>query len=153
MDLPVLIGECIHAKVVTLRGYGRVYHQGKNIIAHRLAYCQHHGVTLDSIKGLVVRHMCDNPPCINPNHLLIGTIADNNRDAKERNRLHKWNGTRSGEKNPRSKLSEADVIKIRERYKAGSSIDGARAIGIDYGVARATISDIIRGKRWKRTIK
>ncbi|MFJ4166312.1 HNH endonuclease signature motif containing protein [Microbacterium sp. NPDC089698] len=77
-------GECI---VWTGRrnyhGYGQIQIAGRAIGAHRAAFEASNGPIPD---GLVVRHTCDNPPCINPDHLLIGTVADNNRDKAERGR-------------------------------------------------------------------
>ena len=67
-------------------GYGAIRHEGKVVRAHRLAYCHANGVTLESIAGFEVRHSCDNPPCINPAHLLLGTHTDNMRDMFERDR-------------------------------------------------------------------
>lgn len=146
----VLSDECIIAKRLDGGGYGRVYIGGKPYRASRVVYCEHHGVLLESIKGLVVMHICDNPPCINPKHLLIGTIADNNRDCKEKNRVNRWsNGRMAGEKNHNSKLTESDVIKIRERYKKGSPNDGAIPISLEYKVRRETILKIINRITWK----
>ena len=66
-------------------GYGRVKWQGKPIRAHRYAYERDHGPIPD---GLVVRHKCDNPPCVNPEHLEIGTYQDNVNDMIARGRAH-----------------------------------------------------------------
>lgn len=67
-------------------GYGRVSVGGRRMYAHRLAYLATHFVIPE---GLVVMHRCDNPPCVNPDHLAIGTYADNTADmiAKGRSRL------------------------------------------------------------------
>ena len=67
-------------------GYGRKSRHGKMRYAHRLAYVDKHGLTLDDIDGQVVRHTCDNPPCVNPDHLLLGTQQDNVNDKMTRGR-------------------------------------------------------------------
>ncbi len=64
-------------------GYGQIQVNGRPRAAHRIAYELAHGPIAD---GLVVRHTCDNPPCIRVDHLIIGTVADNNRDKAERGR-------------------------------------------------------------------
>lgn len=68
------------------RGYGQVQHAGsgtRNGAAHRLMYERYHGPIPD---GHVMRHKCDNPPCVNPDHLETGTHAENMRDMVERGR-------------------------------------------------------------------
>lgn len=75
-------------------GYTYVRYNGKRVRLHRLVYCQKVGVALEAIDGLVVRHTCDNAWCINPEHLIIGTQADNIRDAVARGRNAK--GTSNG---------------------------------------------------------
>ena len=67
------------------KGYGRVWHNGKMVRAHRLAYETHVGPIP---KGMFVCHRCDNPPCINPEHLFLGTTTDNIRDAVAKGRMY-----------------------------------------------------------------
>ena len=77
-------GECWEwAAARNSKGYGSLCVGGKWTMAHRHAYALTHGPIA---KGLVVRHTCDNPPCVNPAHLLLGTYSDNMRDALERGR-------------------------------------------------------------------
>lgn len=64
-------------------GYGRVYLDGVRLYMHRTSYEVHNGRIPE---GLQIRHACDNPPCVNPDHLLTGTAADNARDRDERGR-------------------------------------------------------------------
>lgn len=113
-------------------GYGLFQWQGKRVGAHVLAL----SFTTGEIKaeGLDTRHSCDNPPCVNPNHLTFGTRLENVHDMISRGRA-----ARSG------KLTDAQVIEIRERRAAGArQMDLAK----QYGVSDGQISMIVRGKRW-----
>lgn len=74
-------------------GYGNVMRRKLSpypIMAHRYAFITHYGIALSAIKGLVVMHACDNPGCVNVDHLRIGRQADNMRDKAEKGRC--WNG-------------------------------------------------------------
>lgn len=82
-------------------------------------------------KGKLLRHTCDNKICVNPDHLLIGTKADNGRDSVER-----------GQFRPNNKLTPEQVVRIRSDNRACVSI------APDYGVTTGTISRIKAGKRW-----
>ena len=91
----------------------------------------------------VVRHKCDNPRCVNPEHLEGGTQKDNMDDMKKRNR------TAKGEAHGRAKLSEVDIKTIRDRYIRGSKVHGLSAIAKDFGVAFQTVSKIVNRHRWQ----
>jgi len=91
---------------------------------------------------MVVRHTCDNPSCIEPSHLLIGTTTDNNRDRQARGR----SSDRRGEKCPTAKLTWPEVREIRRRLASG---ERRTLIADAYGVSRRTISFIATGERWK----
>jgi hypothetical protein len=90
-------------------------------------------------KGMDVLHRCDNPPCINPEHLFLGTQADNNadRDAKGRCRVA------HGEKQHAAKLTQAQVLAIREDRRS------QRKIAAAYHVNQGTISSIKLRKTWR----
>ena len=125
---------------VNRRGYGRLSHQGESSYAHRVAW----ELTHDAIPpGMVVRHACDNPPCVNPAHLLLGSQADNMRDKKERGRSR---GAPPGENHPKNKLTEEQVREIR--VATGS----CREIAIRYGVSKSTIVEIRAGLTWRHLI-
>lgn len=97
-------------------------------------------------KGMVIRHRCDNPGCINLEHLEIGTYADNTRDAWERGRgkiPHKM-----GEVHGSAKLTEKSVREIRA---FGPGIT-QRMIGLIYSVSDATISMIRNNKIWRHIL-
>ena len=89
--------------------------------------------------GLCVRHKCDNPPCCNPNHLEIGTRADNNRDSVDR-------GRNSFGEHHATKLSEVSVLEIIRRGRHGA--ESQSKLGSEYGVSRSMVGAIILGKRW-----
>lgn len=125
-------------------GYGTLRFNGKMQKAHRVAYCQHHGLDIEAIAGKVIRHTCDNPPCVNPDHLIIGTQKENNRDRAERNR----SAHLTGEKNGRAKLTAEQVEDIRRRYVKGSRICNTVTLAKEYGVCQSHISEIVRGVIW-----
>lgn len=119
-------------------GYGFVRIDGRPLLAHRVSWAQEHGPIPD---GLCVLHECDNPPCINPAHLHLGTRADNNAEKVARGRQ----SSNRGECNPRARLTTQDVREIRAANRRGES---QRSLAERYGVARATISFAIAGRNW-----
>lgn len=112
--------------------------------AHRVSWIIHKGAIPE---GLVVRHSCDNRSCVNPNHLLLGTYADNARDAMCRGRTGGGaiNQIR-GEQCKNAKLKAPQVRKILKALLKGASCASLARI---YGVAGPTISDINLKKTWK----
>lgn len=116
-----------------------------NPMMHRVVYCQHHGIPLDAIEGLVVRHTCDNPRCINPDHLLIGTHQDNTNDKVSHNRQPKR------ESHGRAKLNEQQVRFIRSQYDPKSKEYNACALARMLGVSRTAIRKVATGENWHET--
>lgn len=117
------------------KGYGRIYRSGKFHSAHRLSYERTHGTIPD---GLIVRHKCDNPPCVNPDHLEIGTHLDNSNDCTERQRR------RLGEDTDHAKLSNTDALNIY----ALKGRETQKSIAFRYGVSREAVSRILTGRAW-----
>lgn len=105
-----------------------------------LAWVTLHG---DIPSNLVVCHRCDNPPCFNPDHLFLGTPADNTADmvGKGRHRYVPHRGTTNG----RTRLTEDQVRQIRALAAEGQS---CRAIGREFGVAPGTVSSVVRRVNW-----
>jgi len=121
------------------RGYG-VINDGTRIqLAHRMAWLLEHG----SLPArLSVCHTCDNPGCVRPSHLFIGTRADNNADMKEKGRDRSGTNPPRGESTWCVKLTEEIIREIRSSSERG--VDLAQK----YGVTRATITDIRKRRSW-----
>lgn len=124
---------------INSNGYGCLRVDGKKRIASRVAWLLKHG-TLPSDK--LVLHHCDNPRCINPDHLFLGDDKANHRDAVNKGR--KFDSR--ADKSPVSKLHSSQIPIIIERRKSGES---CRSIGRSLGVSHCTISSIMLGKSWK----
>ena len=136
--------ECVEwTGAKNTEGYGLRRHSGCVTGAHRVAYCEHRDIPLSDIAGLVVRHTCDNPSCVNPDHLLIGTHADNMRDKVERNRHNR------GEEHFRAALTWDDVDAIRAAYIPRHPEYGARALAQQYGINPPAVSKIVNYHNWK----
>jgi hypothetical protein len=127
-------------------GYGRMFANGKMLSAHRVSWALANGSIPD---GMKVLHRCDNPPCVNPNHLFVGTQGDNMRDcaAKRRLSLQQHPERTQGERHPMAKLTADVVREIRARKGSASTYALAR----EFGVCQATIHQIHVGKIWKES--
>ena len=120
-------------------GYGHIRDGSKDLKAHRVAFTLSKG----SIPiGMNVLHHCDNPKCCNPDHLFLGTHADNAKDRKLKGR----NGDHKGSANGRAKLTETDVLEIRELFAAGNT--SFSALGRQFEVSNVMARNIILGKNW-----
>jgi HNH endonuclease len=118
------------------RGYGDFKIGGHHVVAHRLAF---ELATGTDPGDLLVCHTCDNPPCCNPAHLFLGTVADNNRDKQHKGRQTRLLGSR----NPNAKLSEADVREIRRRRAAGEK---GRTLAREFEVSPSRITMLTRSR-------
>lgn len=116
-------------------GYGGFFRDGKSQRAHRVSYEAFVGKIP---KGLVIRHACDNPACINPDHLDVGTMKDNALDREARGRRDV-----KGEQIGTSKLTEKEVLEIK---RSDLSLTFLSEI---YGVGKSNIWLIRTGKSWK----
>jgi hypothetical protein len=107
--------------------------------AHVVAWEQANGRSVPD--GLVVRHRCDNPPCIEPEHLILGTQRQNVADMFKRGRCN-----RAGERNNTAKLTVDAVQAIRAKHAVGQSV---RNLSRDYGVSESQVKNIVTRKQWK----
>ncbi len=131
-------------------GYGMVWDPKRKrmVNAHIVAYELTRGPLPPRPKGalgatgVLVRHTCDNPPCCNPAHLRSGSHGDNMRDKVERGRQPDHHG----ERNPKAKLTAAEVAQIRASYtgRYGEKMAIARC----YGISSGHVSKIIAGHSW-----
>lgn len=124
-------------------GYGRIGWSRPNVhLAHRVSWIMAYGPIPDELRVL---HRCDNPPCVRPDHLFLGTQQDNMRDAAEKGRM-KPPPHGLGEDAPNAKLTERDVLQIRKRVAAG---EFQKRIAKEYGVNPSNVSAIKRRLTWR----
>lgn len=121
---------------VDLAGYGRLQWKGKARRAHRLAYEVHRGAVPPD---RFVCHKCDNPGCIEPNHLFLGTPLDNNRDMMKKGRQVFLVGEKAGPARITEEVAKAILWDFRTQ----------REISEAYGVSQGQVSRIKRGENWK----
>lgn len=126
------MAACCRAGHINLSGGGR------RVMAHRHAYELTHGPIP---AGKVVRHSCDDPACIYPGHLLVGTQGQNVDDCLVRERRNAFG---------RQKLQWTDAADVRARFAAGQT---QKAIARDYGVSKGCIHAVVRGKTHTRTLQ
>lgn len=122
------------------KGYGQIgIKSGKMVATHRLSYQLHKG---EIPEGLLVCHKCDNPSCVNPEHLFLGTNSDNIKDS-----FRKGRNCNKGQNSPTAKLKKEQVIKIRELSKTGKN---QREIAKLFPfVSESTVHLIVKNKTWQ----
>lgn len=129
------------------QGYGHFWDVDRRVmgLAHRWShnrFVRDVGPGLIGGRGTVIRHTCDNPPCVNPRHLVAGTQQDNMRDAVDRGRT----GDHRGERNGRAKLSPEIVAAIRS---AAVGQYGERSrLAREFGISTGHVSKILAGTCW-----
>lgn len=118
--------------------YGRIKHRYKTILAHRFSFEIN---VRKLLPGEAACHKCDNPECVNPNHLFAGTKSQNTLDCVAKKRNPK------GEKLGMSKLRNHQIIEIRKEYERG--VTRQVELAQKYGICQTAISSIILRKTWK----
>lgn len=147
VDLPNNKGCLNWLGALDSKGYSRFkFKLSKNNYAslsgHRVIYEHYHGPILNN---LIIRHCCDNPKCVNINHLLIGTHQDNMDDKVARGRTVNTFKPKPGIKNHKAKLVDQDIFDIRAFPKEITNIE----IATKYNVTHSMISLIRLRKSWK----
>jgi hypothetical protein len=123
--------------------YGRIGMNGKMIYAHRTAYLLFVGPIPE---GKYVLHDCpdgDNPCCVNPAHLWLGTYKDNRRDCIEKGRANSATGSRHG----RAKLTESLVRVLRDEFASGAT---RPALALKYRLSETQIGNIVLRRHWRK---
>ena len=133
-----ILGTCINKR----NGYSYRRYEGRHVRSHRVAYVVANNLTLDDITGQIVRHICDNRACVNPEHLILGTHQDNMDDMTSRGRSAKGTGIAN------SVLSDEQVRFIRANYIPRSKMWGTVALGKLLGVSHRTVQSVTSGLRW-----
>jgi hypothetical protein len=121
-------------------GRGRVSIDGRSYYAYRISYTAHVGAIPP---GLLICHHCDNPQCINPDHLYAGTSWDNSRDCRERGRLVTPK-VAGGAEHHAAGLTDAQADELVRRYAAGEATQAELAM--EYGIAQSSVGRVIRGE-------
>lgn len=134
------------------QGYGWFSINGKAMGAHRASWILFRG---EIPEGQIVCHKCDNPQCVNPDHLFVGTNQDNRIDCENKGRSNRV----CGEESPWAKLTSMDVLVARKLFfstpnarRSGSKIGKENLLKLlsnALGVSTKTLRDAINGKQWK----
>lgn len=121
-------GQCwLWTGASSKKGYGAFYFRGRQVGAHVASYWIHVG---DVPADLQVLHRCDVRPCVNPEHLFLGTQSDNMQDMVRKGRQKKVGTPQRGELNANLKLSDAQVTEIRALFSTGMrQTEIARTVG------------------------
>jgi hypothetical protein len=124
---------------ISSSGYGIVSIKNRSVHVHRLAYSLKCGPIPEAT---CVLHRCDIRRCINPDHLFLGSLADNNRDCMDKGRT----ADRRGEKNTGAKFTPKRVARVRRAYGTGRF--SQRTVGEMFGISQQQVSSIVRGQAW-----
>lgn len=132
------LSQCWNWTASHIRGYGQFVYNYKMVKAHRLSYMMHIGPIPN---GMLACHRCDNPFCVNPEHLWLGTNQENTSDRDAKGRSVK------GEKSPHSKLTKEQVVEMREMHK--SNLWNYPQLAEIFGVSQTLAKMVVKRKAWK----
>lgn len=143
VDIPDNLDDCWEWKASSKpNGYGQFGIRGRNRYAHRISWERFTGKPIP--EGMCVLHRCDNKLCVNPDHLFLGTIADNNADMTEKGRRARGAPLASkGEAHGMSKLTREQVLEIRSREG-----ETQQSLADEFGISDVQIGRILSRKSW-----
>lgn len=121
-------------------GYGVISYKGRPVLAHRLSFLLFKG---EIPQGYCVCHTCDNPICVKPEHLWLGTHKENMRDKALKGRAR----SPKGEEKPNAKLTRELVKDMRNLYSTGEF--SHNSLAETFNVSKATVYYVVNGKLWK----
>lgn len=133
-------GDCLEwTGAISSSGYGTIGVGRSSLKSHRVAF--------ELVNGYLppdayVCHRCDNPRCVKPDHLFLGTAKDNIQDCVRKNRRN----TPKGADSSRARLTESDVVGIRLKHSAGQT---QRSLANEYSVGLSAIKHILHGRSWR----
>lgn len=125
----------------TKAGYGQMQIDKQRVYAHRVSYRLFHGVEPGDFR---VCHHCDNPSCVNPGHLFLGTDADNVHDMDKKGRRVRIG--QPGQAHPNAKLTDQQVALMRRKFKDGSTREELAA---EFGVTAGNVWRIVTNRVWR----
>jgi hypothetical protein len=129
--------ECWMWKACIKKGYGWFDGRNAQVTAWELTHSP-----VEKYSGVYVCHTCDNPLCVNPDHLFLGTLLDNARDRHSKGR----DAYMKGSANPSAKITESDAIAIRELHSSGAH--SVRDIAERYNLSLNSVRRILNRTRW-----
>ena len=135
VNIPDNLDDCWEWSTGTRNGYGAYWLDGRYCSAHRVSWELFHHETIP--EGMCVCHHCDNKLCVNPDHLFLGTIADNMTDKIMKGRHYR------GEAHWKSKLTQDQVLEIRSRKGQTQ-----QSLADDFGVSQQQIYRILSRRSW-----
>ena len=122
-------------------GYGRVFHNGRVVYTHRVVLVLTGRLSELPPSTSLVCHRCDNPPCVNPDHLYIGTSKQNTRDCIKKNRFRPSGAPLN--------ISQERARQILEEYDSVAGDVFKIALARKYGVSRRMVAQIIKDRGWR----
>lgn len=135
---------CWTWSAATVQGYGvfSITQPRRQVKAHRMSFALANGLDIRDLDAEVIMHTCDNPQCVNPAHLLVGTNATNMEDRDRKGR----GADRRGSLCPTAKLSWPEVHRIRAAYGPGTTL---RDLAYKFNVSPKCIHNVVTNKTWK----
>ena len=135
--------ECWEWVGANAMGYGQITIKNKHYGVHRVSWFLHNGEIPEhnSAHGMCVCHTCDNRKCVNPSHMFLGTQQENVKDMRDKGR------EAEGENHGSHKLTEKEVIEIREKYIPYKYT--MRQLAKEYGVKTSAIHSVLHYETWK----